>query len=150
MSHKQCTLSYAYHVGNDNHGKNRSDSHTNSRILTKFPNFKTSRLIIKIIYAHLGTMIKKILKEVSSNLTKMIVKIKQWNKNVVKTLSVFLCTEQQLNILNGFIDFFSIYLLRSQQEVFKEHYFKYFLRFYVEYFDIIHYSLINCTIYLSK
>ena len=116
MSHKQCTLCYAYHVGNDNQGKNRSDSHTNSRILTKFPNFKTSRLIIKIIYAHLGTMIKKILKEVSSNLTKMIVKIKQWNKNVVKTLSVFLCTEQQLNILNGFIDFFlSIYYVHNKK-----------------------------------
>jgi hypothetical protein len=40
MSHKQCTLCYAYHVGNDNHGKNRSDSHTYSRILTKFPNFQ--------------------------------------------------------------------------------------------------------------
>ena len=81
-----------------------------------FQTLKTSRLIINIIYAHLGTMIKKILKEVSSNLTKMIVKIKQWNKNVVKTLSVFLCTEQQLNILNGFIDFFpSIYYVHNKK-----------------------------------
>ena len=150
MSHKQCTLCYAYHVGNDNHGKNRSDSHTNSRILTKFPNFKNIKSDDKNYLCPSWRNDKKNLKEVSSNLTKTIVKIKQWNKNVVKTFSVFLCTEQQLNILNGFIDFFSIYLLRSQQEVFKEHYFKYFLRFYVEYFDIIHYSLINCTIYLSK
>ena len=105
--------------------------------------------MLKTFDAHLGAKIKKNLNEVSSNSTiKTITKMKNCNKNVVKTLSVLLCTEQELNILNGFIDFFC--LLRSQQRVFKEHYFKYFLHFYVEYFDIIHYSLINCTIYLSK
>ena len=105
--------------------------------------------MIKTFDAHLGAKIKKKSKRSVFKFDyKTITKIKQCNKNVVKTLSVLLCTEQELNILNGFIDFF--HLLRSQQRVFKEHYFKYFPHFYVEYFDIIHYSLINCTIYLSK
>ena len=116
MSHKQCTLSYAYHVGNDNHGKNRSDSHTNSRILTKFPNFKNIKIDDKNYLCPSWRNDKKNLKEVSSNLTKTMVKIKQLNKNVVKTLSVFLCPEQQLNILNGFIDFFpSIYYVHNKK-----------------------------------
>ena len=58
MSHKQCTLCYAYYVGNDNHGKNRSESHTYSRILTKFPNpypswrkdKKSKRSVFKFYY----------------------------------------------------------------------------------------------------
>ena len=90
MSHKQCTLCYAYYVGNDNHGKNRSESHTYSRILTKFPNFKHQ----KTIYTHLGAKIKKSKRSVFKFDYKTIAKIKQWNKNVVKTLSVLLCTEQ--------------------------------------------------------
>ena len=58
---------------------------------------------------------KKIKRSVFKFDYKTITKIKQCNKNVVKTLSVLLCTEQELNILNGFIDFFSIYYVHNKE-----------------------------------
>jgi hypothetical protein len=73
--------------------------------------------MIKTFDAHLGAKIQKNCKRnVFKFDYKTITKIEQCNKNVVKTLSVLLCTEQELNILNGFIDFW------SQQRVFKVEY----------------------------